>query len=57
LYIRVRQPVSPDGMVVRPSCEPEAQVCPPSKERSSQVVSPAAPPEMLLQAMSSGSST
>src|SRR6201992_665898 len=55
LYISVRQPVSPLGMVVSPSLDPLAQVWPPSKDRSSQTSSVGEPLSMLPQAMSSPS--
>src|SRR3954471_20865008 len=56
LYIRVRQPVEPDGVAVSPSLLPDAHVRPASNERSSQTWSPAAPPVIAAQPMSSPSS-
>src|SRR4051794_27699246 len=56
LYIRVRQPRDPDGVVVSPSLLPEDQVAPPSKDRSSQTSSPALPLPMEAQPMASLSS-
>src|SRR5207248_9575245 len=56
LYINVRQPVAPDGVAVSPSLLPDAHVRPASNERSSQTWSPAAPPVIAAQPMSSPSS-
>lgn len=56
LYIRVRQPLCPEGTVVSPSLLPELQVRPPSKERSSQTSSVGLPLLIEAQPMASVSS-
>src|SRR3954453_22002079 len=57
LYIIVRQPRYPDGIVVSPSLLPDDQVAPPSQDRSSHASSPGLPLSMLAHAMSSPSET
>src|SRR5689334_23144153 len=56
LYMSVRQPRWPAGIVVSPSLLPVAQVRPPSKERSSQTSSAGPPLSIDAQPMASVSS-
>src|SRR6185437_14494508 len=56
LYMSVRQPRWPAGIVASPSLLPDAQVRPPSNERSSQTSSVGLPLSMDAQPMASVSS-
>src|SRR5690242_1541762 len=56
LYMSVRQPRLPAGIVVSPSLLPDAHVRPPSNERSSQTSSPGLPLSIAAQPMASVSS-